>query len=375
MLTLGIETSCDETSVALVEDGATILSNVVSSQVDLHRPYGGVVPEMAARHHLERLPAVMDEALGVAGRTLAEVDLLAVTRGPGLVGALLVGVGFARGLAAATGLPLVGVSHLDGHVHSAFLEAPEARRPALVLLVSGGHTELVLLGRDGGYAVLGRTLDDAAGEAFDKVARLLGLAYPGGPEIDRLAAGVDPAQALRRFPLPAIRVDGLDFSFSGIKSAVRYALDPPRRAGRDDRPGPGPSARGREAGAGPSAGRPRQRPGQPAPAPPDRDPELVRAAAAAFQHRAVEHLVDRLERAARQHRPATLAIAGGVARNRALRETAARRLAGLAPLVVPAAALCTDNAAMIAAAGHHLYRSRPPESLSVEVDPGLGLSA
>ena len=346
MLTLGIETSCDETSVALVEDGV-ILSNVVSSQVALHREYGGVVPELAARHHLERLPAVMDRALADAGRTLAGVDLLAVTRGPGLIGALLVGVGFARGLAAERGLPLVGVSHLDGHVHSAFLEDPEAGLPAVVLIVSGGHTELALLSEDGGCTVLGRTLDDAAGEAFDKVARLLGLPYPGGPEIDRAADGVDPAAALLRFPLPRIGVDGLDFSFSGIKTAVRYALEPPAP----------------------------QRPGEPAPVVPEREPALVATAAAAFQHRAVEHLLDRLERAAREHRPATVAIAGGVAQNRALRQAAARRLAGLGRLVIPRPALCTDNAAMIAAAACHLVRSRSPEGLSLEVDPGLGLTA
>ena len=229
MVTLGIETSCDETSAALVEDGGRILSNVVSSQVELHAAYGGVVPELAARSHVERLPLVLDEALRVAEKTLADVELVAVTRGPGLIGALLVGVGFARGLALERGLPVVGVSHLDGHVHSALLESGEARLPMLTLVVSGGHTELVVLDADGTHEVLGRTLDDAAGEAFDKVARLLGLGYPGGPEIDRLAASVDATQAAGDFPLPAIKVDGLNFSFSGIKTSVRYALE--RRVG------------------------------------------------------------------------------------------------------------------------------------------------
>jgi N6-L-threonylcarbamoyladenine synthase len=369
VLTLGIETSCDETSVALVADGRRILSNVVSSQVELHRAYGGVVPEMAARRHLERLPAVMDLALERSGQSLAGVDLLAVTRGPGLVGALLVGVGFARGLALERGLPLVGVSHLDGHVHSALLESGEARPPMLVMIVSGGHTELVLLGEDGGYRALGRTLDDAAGEAFDKVARLLGLPYPGGPEIDRQAQGVDARAALRRFPLPAIRVDGLDFSFSGLKTAVRYALEPPADSRRRRSE---PASPPRPAGSPPPS---RQLPGEPAPPAPARDPELVRLAAAAFQHRAVEHLLDRLERAARRHRPASIAIAGGVARNRALREAAAARLAGLGTLVIPSAELCTDNAAMIAAAGHHLYTARGAAGLSLEVDPSLGLTA
>ena len=193
MLTLGIETSCDETSAAIVEDGTVIRSNVVSSQIALHAEYGGVVPELAARSHVERLPPVVDEALRQAGVTLADVDLVAVTRGPGLVGALLVGVGFARALAWERGLPIVGVSHLDGHMHSAFLESADARLPMLVLAVSGGHTELVLVRQTGDYELLGHTLDDAAGEAFDKVARMLGLAYPGGPEIEAQAAAAgDP---------------------------------------------------------------------------------------------------------------------------------------------------------------------------------------
>src|SRR5579864_9246813 len=225
MIALGIETSCDETSAALVEDGRRILSNVVSSQVQLHSHYGGVVPELAARSHLERLPLVLDEALERSGKSMTDVDLVAVTRGPGLIGALLVGVGFAQGLALDRGLPLVGVSHLDGHIHSALLQSDTIRLPLLTLVVSGGHTELVMLRQDGTHQVLGRTLDDAAGEAFVKVARLLGLGYPGGPEIDRLAATVTPAAALRDFPLPAITVPGLDFSFSGIKTSVRYAVE------------------------------------------------------------------------------------------------------------------------------------------------------
>jgi N6-L-threonylcarbamoyladenine synthase len=332
LITLGIETSCDETSAAVVEDGRRILSNVVWSQVDLHRAFGGVVPELAARSHLERLPHAVDEALQRANTSLDAVDLVAVTRGPGLVGALLVGVGFATGLALDRGLPIVGVSHLDGHLHSALLEDPSLGLPLLVLLVSGGHTELVLVRERGDYEVLGRTLDDAAGEAFDKVARLLGLPYPGGPEIDRLAAGVEVRDALRRFPLPAIKVDGLNFSFSGIKTAVRYALErlPPQQ---------------RE------------------------DPGLIGAAAAAFQSRAVEHLVDRLERAWEEARPAGVAVAGGVALNSALRSRVKARLP--LPVVVPGAQLCTDNAAMIAAAGYALHQRGAGGSL--EVDPGLRL--
>ena len=348
MLTLGIETSCDETSAAVVEDGRTIRSNIVASQVELHSAYGGVVPELAARSHLERLPAVVDAAVAASGATLADIDLVAVTRGPGLVGALLVGVGFARGLALDRGLPLVGVSHLDGHVHSAFLGGDEARTPMLILVVSGGHTELLLLDDDGGYRLLGRTLDDAAGEAFDKVARLLGLPYPGGPAIERLAATVERAEALRAFPLPAIRAGGLDFSFSGIKTSVRYALE--RRAGL-------------QVGGSPLG----------SVAAPPVDAAVVAAAAAAFQARAVDHLVDRLAAAVAASRPASVAIAGGVAGNGALRRAAAQALAGAGvPLVIPEMALCTDNAAMIAAAGHHLHARGAGGSL--EVDPGLRLA-
>ena len=332
MLTLGVETSCDETSVALVEDGRVILSNVVASQVELHRQHGGVVPELAARAHLERLPLVTDAALSEAGRGLAEVGLVAVTRGPGLGGALLVGVGFARGLALDRGLPIVGVSHLDGHVRSAFLEAPEAETPMLVLVVSGGHTELVLLPGDGSEGVLGRTLDDAAGEAFDKVARMLGLPYPGGPEVDRVARGV----AGPKFPLPRIQVEGLDFSFSGLKTAVRYALE--KR-------------------------------------PLDGD-EAVAAAAASFQERAIEHLLETVGAALDSEACAgvrTLAIAGGVAANRALREAAAILAdeRGVR-LVIPALPLCGDNAAMIAAAGNDLWQAG--RGMELSVDPGLNFS-
>jgi N6-L-threonylcarbamoyladenine synthase len=346
MITLGIETSCDETSAALVEDGGRILSNVVSSQVELHAGFGGVVPELAARSHVERLPLVLDEALRRAGKGLSEVDLLAVTRGPGLIGALLVGVGFAQGLALDRGLPVVGVSHLDGHIHSAMLHSNAARPPLLTLVASGGHTELVLLREDGAHEVLGRTLDDAAGEAFDKVARLLGLGYPGGPHIDRLAASVDATSAAREFPLPAIKVDGLNFSFSGIKTSVRYALE--RRLGLKQGAGLDP---------GQSAGL---------------DPEYVAAACASFQSRVIEHLVDRLKTAVELSAPATVAIAGGVASNRGLRHAAEATLAGGPPLVVPEPELCTDNAAMIAAAGWHLWRAGGGSSL--QVDPGLRLA-
>lgn len=344
MLALGIETSCDETSASVVEDGVRILSNVVSSQVALHRDFGGVVPELAARSHVERLPGVVDAALEAAGVGLDAIGLVAVTRGPGLVGALLTGVGFARALAWERGLPIVGVSHLDGHLHSAFLERPDTRLPLLVLIVSGGHTELVLMQDSGEYRLLGHTLDDAAGEAFDKVARLLGLGYPGGPAIERVARERPSPNPYDAFPLPAIKVDGLDFSFSGIKTAVRYrverALGVPQGAGVD------------------GASR--------LPA------ETVAAAAAMFQSRAVQHLTEKLERAAREVNPAAIAIVGGVAANHVLGEQARLRLRRAridTPIVIPSLWLCTDNAAMIAAAGHALWKRGTGRSL--DVDPSL----
>ena len=354
MLTLGIETSCDETSAAVVEDVGVIRSNIVSSQVPLHAGYGGVVPELAARAHVERLPLVVDEALARAGCAVDDVGLVAVTRGPGLIGALLVGVGFAQAMALERRLSIVGVGHLDGHLHSAYLVAPDLELPMLVLIVSGGHTELVLVPEPGRSEQLGQTRDDAAGEAYDKVARMLGLGYPGGPEIDRLADGVDVASALEAFPLPRIEMAALDFSFSGIKTAVRYSLE--RRLGLSQ------GALDAEASA-------------------RLGPDLVQAAATAFQHRVVEHLTDKALRAAREHHPRTVAVVGGVASNRALRgemarvfEQAAQRGGATTAtrLVVPPAELCTDNAAMIAAAGYQLWQRGRGADLTV--DPSLRLA-
>ena len=217
---LGLETSCDETAAALVTEAGEIRANVVSSQAELHARYGGVVPEVASRRHLELVTPVVREALGEAGATLGDVDTVAVTQGPGLVGALLVGVSAAKALAWARGLPLAPVDHLHGHVASLFLEPDPVEPPFLCLLASGGHTLLLDVQDHGGYTVLGTSIDDAAGEAFDKGARLLGLGYPGGREIDRLAAGGDP----EAFSFPVARLDGLDFSFSGVKTALLYAV-------------------------------------------------------------------------------------------------------------------------------------------------------
>src|SRR6058998_4447311 len=219
-LTLGIETSCDETSVAVVEDGRKVLANVIHSQVDLHRDFGGVVPELAARDHLERLPGLLDLALETAGVQPADLELLAVTRGPGLVGCLLVGVGVGEGLAAAWRKPLTGVNHLWGHIYAGMLARPDLEPPLLGLVVSGAHSDLVRMPGHGRFEVIGRTRDDAAGEAFDKAARMLGLGFPGGPALDRLARQGDP----RRQPLPRPSLPGLEYSFSGLKTALLYRL-------------------------------------------------------------------------------------------------------------------------------------------------------
>ncbi len=299
---LGLETSCDETAAALVTDAGVIRSNVVSSQADLHARYGGVVPEVASRRHLELVTPVVREALDEAGATLDDVDAVAVTQGPGLVGALLVGVSAAKALAWARRLPLVPVDHLHGHVASLFLAPDPLEPPFLCLLASGGHTLLLDVEEHGGYRVLGTSVDDAAGEAFDKGARLLGLGYPGGAEIDRLAQSGDP----EAFSFPVARLGGLDFSFSGVKTALLYTV---RDLGED-------LARRRA--------------------------DL----AASYQRAIVRALVQRTTAAADEAGRDTVAVVGGVAANSELR--AALPEARFAPL-----ALCTDNAAMIASAGRY----------------------
>jgi len=300
-LILGVETSCDETAAAVISADGKILANVVSSQADLHARYGGVVPEVASRRHLELISPVIREALHEANAELDDVELVGVTTGPGLIGALLVGVAAAKAIAWARRLPLAPVDHLRGHVASLYLEPDPLAPPFLCLLASGGHTMLLDV-RERGRAprVLGATLDDAAGEAFDKGARLLGLGYPGGAEIDRLARTGDP----RAFEFPVARVPGLDFSFSGLKTALLYAV--------------------REL-------------------PPDELERRLADLAASYQHAIVRALVERTQQAARETGSDTLAVVGGVAANSELR--AALPDAVLAPLE-----LCTDNAAMIASA-------------------------
>jgi N6-L-threonylcarbamoyladenine synthase len=303
-LILALETSCDDTCAAVVGGAGDVRSSVVSSQ-GVHDRFGGVVPEIASRHHLELVNAVVDDALRQAGATLDDVALVAVTQGPGLVGALLVGVATAKGLAAARRLPLAPVDHLQGHVAANFLAPDPIEPPFLCLIASGGHTLLVRVTDHRGYEVIGRTLDDAAGEAFDKGARLLGLGYPGGPALSRLALEGDPAA----FDFPtAARVGGLDFSFAGLKTALLYAV---RDLGEEE-------ARRRAADL-----------------------------AASYEHAIVEALVVRIERALAAEPGARLAIGGGVAANRLLRERAERF--GV-EVKVPPPELCTDNAAMIASA-------------------------
>jgi N6-L-threonylcarbamoyladenine synthase len=299
-LILGIETSCDETAAALVTDDGEIRSSVVSSQAELHARYGGVVPEVASRRHLELVTPVIREALAEAGTTLEDVDRIAVTRGPGLIGALLVGLAAAKAVAWARRLPLVPVDHLDGHVASLYLRPDPLEPPFLCLLASGGHTMLLDVRSHTEQTVLGSTLDDAAGEAFDKGARLLGLGYPGGREIDRLAREGDPGA----FDFPVARVPGLDFSFSGLKTALLYAVRALAEHELEARRG-----------------------------------DL----AASYQHAIVRALVERVRNAAAQTGRERIAIVGGVAANSALR-------AALPEAVAAPLALCTDNAAMIASA-------------------------
>jgi N6-L-threonylcarbamoyladenine synthase len=322
---LAVETSCDDTCAAVTE-GARIRSNVISSQAAAHARYGGVVPEVASRHHLELVNSVVDAALSEAGAELGDVDALAVTRGPGLVGALLVGLATAKALAAATRKPLIGVDHLHGHVAANFLEPEPLEPPFLCLIASGGHTLLAGVTDRGGFEVLGQTLDDAAGEALDKGARMLGLGYPGGPAIERLAADGDSAAFA--FPVAMARDPGLDFSFSGLKTALLYAI------------------RGLEAG----------------------EAERRRAdLAAGYQAAVVSQLVAKLERALRAGDWAAVALGGGVAANARLREQVGRLCGERAVrLKLVPGELCTDNAAMIASAARFLEPAPYPRYLRWE---------
>lgn len=327
-LILGIETSCDETAAAVVAGGQRVLSSVVSSQVDLHARFGGVVPEIAGRAHLERMVPVVEQALDDAEVSVQDIAAVAATCGPGLIGALLVGVSAAKALALVHGVPFVAVNHLEAHLHAAFLDEPDVELPVVVMLVSGGHTMLILMQDRLRYQVLGATVDDAAGEAFDKVARFMGLGYPGGPAIDRLSAQGDREAVA--FPRPML-TDGWDFSFSGLKTAVINHLR-------------------RDAGA---------------------DPADV---AASFQEAVADVLITKSRRAAALHGVKGLCLAGGVAANNRLRELAAEACAqdGLAAHL-PSRAMCTDNAAMVAAAAWWQLQADGPSPLACGAYPSLGL--
>jgi N6-L-threonylcarbamoyladenine synthase len=322
MFVLGIETSCDETAAAVVDGSGRVLSSIVSSQVAAHSAYGGVVPEIAARAHLEAIDPVVTAALGDAGVGWEDVGGVAVTRGPGLIGCLLVGVSYARAAAWARGLPVVGVNHLEGHIVSGWIETPDLPYPALALIVSGGHTAIWRVPRPGSYSELARTRDDAAGEAFDKVAKMLGLSYPGGPVVDRLGARGDP----QAFQFGEVRLKGgPGYSFSGYKTAVRVHMERARIDPLDD--------------------------------PRDDPPAAMLDLLASFRYAVVRELLRVAARAIERDRPRSLVLAGGVAANRLLREQT-KRLAderGLA-LSIPPMRYCGDNAAMIALAGARRIR-------------------
>ncbi len=332
-LTLGIETSCDETAAAVIKEGREILSNVVLSQVDIHRKYGGVVPEVASRHHIEAVFPVIHEAFQQAGTDLKDMEVIAVTYGPGLVGSLLVGVAAAKAMAYAAGKPLVGVNHIEGHIYANFLTGKEIRPPLVCLTVSGGHTDLLVIPRLGEYEILGRTRDDAAGEAFDKVARTLGLPYPGGPQIERLAQGGDPGAV--EFPRGLLDGETYDFSFSGLKTAALNYLNEAKQKGKE---------------------------------------VPLADFAASFQWAIIDVLTQKLLAAAEEYRVEQVILSGGVAANKTFREhVQAQAAARGMELLYPPVHLCTDNAAMIGSAGYFRYLAGQRSDYSLNAVANLRL--
>lgn len=333
MIILGIETSCDETAAAVVRHGKEVLSSVVASQVSIHSPYGGVVPELASRKHLEYIIPVIESALEKAGVSGEELDALAVTQGPGLVGALLVGLSAAKAMAYALGKPLIAVNHLDGHIQAAFLSCNVPDGPFICLVVSGGHTALYRVDGDGGSRLLGATRDDAAGEAFDKIAKLLGIGYPGGIVIDKLASGANP-EAIR-FPRSRLEKESLEFSFSGLKTAAANYV---RAHGL-------PAA---DAGAG---------------------SVTLEDFAASFQEAIVDVLVEKSVKAAQQFGLTDIAAVGGVAANSRLRQRLTREAASRGfRLYLPSVQYCTDNAVMIASAAYGMWIRSGPSHGMLELD-------
>jgi N6-L-threonylcarbamoyladenine synthase len=324
---LGIETSCDETAAAIVEDGDKILSNIVASQVDIHSRYGGIVPEVASRQHLITILPVLDSAMAEAKANWPDIGAVAVTVGPGLAGSLLVGVNVAKAITLAHGLPLIGVNHLEAHIYANWLSKNKPEFPCLCLIVSGGHSDLVLMREHGQFEKLGQTRDDAAGEAFDKAARILGLGYPGGPAIEKAAAGRDPS-----FALPRAWLKGSDdFSFSGLKTATLHLVNDNDFS----------------------------------------DPARVAEAAASFQQAVVDVLTTKTIQAAERLQVKQILLCGGVASNKALRDNLT--VNSPVPVLIPPPDLCTDNAAMVAACGYHHYRLGKVDGYDADVVPSLSL--
>lgn len=325
-LTMAIESSCDETSVAVLADGREILSNVISSQIEIHTQFGGVVPEIASRHHLNNINAVTEQALAQANVKLDDIDLIGVTSGPGLIGALLIGVATAKAFALAKNKPLVGVHHIQGHISANYLQYPELEPPFMALVLSGGHTNIIRVTDYNKCEVLGQTRDDAIGEAYDKVARVIGLGYPGGPKIDRIAKEGNPNAI--EFKRVMLEKDSLDFSFSGIKTGVLNYVNTQRQAGKEIN---------------------------------------VADVAASFQQAVLDVVVTKAMKAAARHNEKRLVMAGGVASNSALRKqmAAACEKRGI-KLYVPDPVLCTDNAAMIGCAAYYMYKAGELSDLSLD---------
>ncbi|MBP3952993.1 tRNA (adenosine(37)-N6)-threonylcarbamoyltransferase complex transferase subunit TsaD [Bacillus suaedae] len=331
-LILAIETSCDETSAAVIEDGKRILSNVVSSQIESHKRFGGVVPEIASRHHVEQITVIVEEAIKKAGVDFEDLDAVAVTEGPGLVGALLIGVNAAKAIAYAHDLPLIGVHHIAGHIYANQLIVDSLTFPLLALVVSGGHTELIYMKEHGSFEIIGETRDDAVGEAYDKVARTIGLPYPGGPHIDRLAAeGTD----VLKLPRAWLEADSYDFSFSGLKSAVINTLHNYKQRGEEIK---------------------------------------VEDLAASFQASVIEVLVGKTKRAVEQYNINQVLVAGGVAANKGLRNALEAEYADSnVNLIIPPLNLCTDNAAMIGAAASIKLKKKEFVGYDLNGNPGIDL--
>lgn len=333
IITMGIETSCDETSIAIVKNGREVLTNRISSQIDLHKKFGGVVPEVASRKHIETIDYILDDALDEANLKLNDIDNIAVTYGPGLVGALLVGLSYAKALSFALDKPLIGVNHIEGHISANYIEYPDLKPPFVCLIVSGGHSHLVYIKDYGEYEILGRTRDDAAGEAFDKIARAMNLGYPGGPIIDDLAKRGNKDAI--DFPRSYLEKDSFDFSFSGLKSAVLNYLNSKEQKSEDI---------------------------------------VVEDVAASFQRAVIEVLVDKTIELANIRKSKIIAIAGGVASNSGLRDLMKEKAKKYGIEVkYPSKILCTDNAAMIASAGYYNYINGKYSDLSLNAVPNLKL--